>query len=111
MGDLVEERIDEALDLMEPQIIELAGGRNNARTAMVHLFDYCGRPLDSQFQHEERGFKLYLTGRHKEMRKFFYDTRTDQFPKGVCSYGIEVVPGDTAGYTVTSFGPLKPVGR
>jgi hypothetical protein len=45
------------------------------------------------------------------MHKFFYDMRTNQFPKGVCSYATEVVPSDTAGYVVTSFGPLKPVGR
>jgi hypothetical protein len=108
MNDLVASRIDESLDLMEPEFIKTVGSRSKAKSAIERLFDYCGRPLNSQFQHEERGFKVYLDGRRKEMHKFFYDAATNQYAKGVCFFGIEVVSSDTGdGYKVTAFGPLK----
>jgi len=112
MDNLAANRIDAAVDLMEPAFLKALGSRDSAKSALVHLFDYCGRPLDSQFQHEERGYKQYPDGRRKEMRKFFYDASTDQYAKGVCFFAIEIVPGDTGsgGYRVTTFGPLRRLG-
>jgi hypothetical protein len=105
MGDIVAKKIDEALDLVGPEFIKGAG-RANARSTIEHLFDYCGRPLDMEFQHEERGFKDYGDGRRKELRAFFYDATTDQSAKGVCRFHVDVVPVDTdPGYAVTAFGP------
>lgn len=71
MSELVGNRIDKALDLMEPEFIDTAGGKQKAKEAIEGLFAYCGRPLDSEFRHEERGFKQYLSGPRKEMRKFW----------------------------------------
>ncbi|MBZ5608115.1 MAG: hypothetical protein LAP38_07655 [Acidobacteriia bacterium] len=111
MNDLVTNHIDDALDLMEPDFIKAVGSRSKAKSALERLFDYCGRPLDSQFQHEERGFKVYLDGRRKEMHKFFYDATTNQYPKGVCFFAIDVVSNGTGGeYKVTTVGPLKRAG-
>jgi hypothetical protein len=71
------------------------------------LFDYCGRPLDSEFKHDEIGFKVYANGNQKPMRKFYYAATTTQYPKkGECFFAVEVVPAD-AGFKVTTFGPLR----
>jgi len=111
MDDLVARRLDDAVDLMEVGFVKAIGGRSSAKSAIEHLFEYCGRPLDSQFQHEERGFKVYPDGKRKEMHKFFYDAATNQFAKGVCVFAVDIVPGDTGtGYKVTTFGPLKRMG-
>lgn len=107
MSDLVNRRIDEALDLMEPGFIDAAGGRQKAKEATNGLFAYCGRPLDSEFKHEEDGFKQYLSGPRKETRKFYYASSTDRYSKGVCFFAVEVVPADSTGYRVTTFGPLR----
>ena len=40
------------------------------------------------------------------MRKFYYTGATNQYPKGICFFAVEVVPAGT-GYSVTTFGPLK----
>jgi len=106
MSDLVANRIGAALDRMEPQLSQLPG-RTEAEKALTGLFDYCGRPLDSEFKHLETGFKLYTDGRRKPMQKFYYAAKTNQHPKGVCFFAVDVVPGDTGGFQVTSFGPLK----
>jgi len=107
MSELVGNRIDKALGLMEPGFIDTAGGKQKAKQAIEGLFAYCGRPLDSEFKHEEHGFKQYLSGPRKEMRKFYYASATNQYSEGVCFFAVEVVPADGGGYRVTTFGPLK----
>jgi hypothetical protein len=107
MSELVGNRIDKALDLMEPEFIDAAGGKQKAKEAIEGLFAYCGRPLDCQFKHEEHGFKQYLSGPRKEMRKFYYASATNQYSKGVCFFAVEVVHADDSGHRVTTFGPLK----
>lgn len=108
MQYLVDQKIDAALDMMESGFIEIAGGRDKAKSTINSLFDYCGRPLDRQFQQEMRGLKQYPDGRRKECRKFFYDATTNQHPKGVCSFSIGVVPDERGDdLVVTEFGPLK----
>ena len=106
MSDLVANRTGAALDRMEPELSR-PPGRTEMEKALPGLFDYCGRPLDSEFKHYETAFKLYMNGRRKPMQKFYYAAKTDQHPKGVCFFAVEVVPGDTGGFQVTSFGPLK----
>jgi hypothetical protein len=107
MGDLVLNHVDDALNKMEPEVVQKAG-RAQAEAAIRNLFDYCGRPLDSEFKHDEVGFKIYLDGRKKPMRKFYYAATTTQYPKGQCFFAIEVVPDD-GNFKVTTFGPLKVV--
>jgi len=87
--------------------MDAAGGKQMAKEAIEGLFAYCGRPLDSEFKHEEHGFKQYLSGRRKEMRKFYYASATNQYSKGVCFFAVEVVPAAGSGHRVTTFGPLK----
>jgi len=86
MSELVGNRIDKALDLTEPEFIDAAGGRQKAKEAIEGLFAYCGRPLDSEFKHEEDSFKQYRSGPRKEMRKFYYASATNQYSKGVCFF-------------------------
>jgi hypothetical protein len=107
MADLVANRIDKAVERFEPEFLDTVGGKQKAKTAVEQLFAYCGRPLDSEFKHEEQGFKQYLSGRRKEMRKFYYAAATNQYAKGVCFFAVEVVPADGGGHRVTTFGPLK----
>jgi hypothetical protein len=107
MADLVANRVDKAVDRFEPEFVNTVGGKEKAKTGVEQLFAYCGRPLDREFKHEEQGFKQYLNGRRKEMRKFYYAAATNQYAKGVCFFAVEVVPSDGAGYSVTTFGPLK----
>ena len=107
MGDLVLNHVDDALNKMEPEVVQKAG-RAQAEAAIRNLFDCCGRPLDSEFKHDEVGFKIYLDGRKKPMRKFYYAATTTQYPKGQCFFAIEVVPDD-GNFKVTTFGPLKVV--
>ena len=107
MADLVANRIDKAVERFEPEFIDTVGGKQKAKTAVEQLFAYCGRPLDSEFKHEEQGFKQYVSGRRKEMRKFYYAAATNQYAKGVCFFAVEVVAADRTGYSVTTFGPLK----
>jgi hypothetical protein len=106
MADLVANRVDDALELFEPEVFNAAGGKQRVRGMVEQFFGYCGRPLDAHFKHEERGFKLYLSGRTKPMRKFYYAGATDQHSIGVCFFAVEVVPADDSGYKVTTFGPL-----
>jgi hypothetical protein len=107
MADLVAKRIDKAVERFEPEFVDAIGGKQKAKSAVEQLFGYCGRPLNSEFKHEEQGFKQYLGGRRKEMRKFYYAAATNQHAKGVCFFAVDVVPADAGGYAVTTFGPLK----
>lgn len=107
MADLVANRVDKAVERFEHEFVDGVGGRQKAKTAVEQLFAYCGRPLDSEFKHEEQGFKQYLSGRRKEMRKFYYAAATNQYAKGVCFFAVDVVPADSGGYSVATFGPLK----
>ena len=107
MSDLVADRVDLALDKMEPEFIQAAGGKKKAEAALRSLFDYCGRPLNSEMRHDETGFFAYTDGRKPApMRAFFYSGKTTQFEKGVCLFAVRVVPEDS-GMRVVNFGPLK----
>jgi hypothetical protein len=105
MADLVANKVNNAVSLMEPEFIQTVGS-GQGEAALRKLFGYCGRPLDSEFKHEETGFKIYMNGHKNPMRKFYYAATTDQNPKGVCFFSVSVVPNQT-GLKVTEYGPLK----
>jgi hypothetical protein len=105
MAALVANNLNDADSLMEPDFVQQLG-RAQAEAGMRKLFEYCGRPLDSEFKHDETGFKIYLDGHKSPMRKFYYATTTDQNAKGVCFFSVSVVPYQTE-LKVTEFGPLK----
>jgi hypothetical protein len=106
MSDLVADHVGKALDKMELQAVQAAGGKAKAEAALRGLFDYCGRPLESELRHDDTGFFLGADGRRAPTRGFYYSGRTTQHPKGVCFFAVKVVPGDS-GMKVVSFGPLK----
>jgi hypothetical protein len=106
MSDLVADRVDLALDKMEPQFIQAAGGKTRAESGVRDLFNYCGRPLESELRHEETGFFLGADGRRLPMLAFFYAGKTTQHPKGACFFAVRVVPA-REGMKVVGFGPLK----
>lgn len=93
MADLVANRIDNAVERFEPELVNDVGGKQKAKAAVEQLFGYCGRPLDSEFKHEEQGLKQYVSGCRKEMRKFYYAAATNQYAKGVCFFSVEVFSG------------------
>jgi|SRR5271170_4109578 len=106
MSDLVTDRVDLALDKMETQFLQEAGGKTKAEAGVRELFNYCGRPLESELRHEETGLFAGTDGRRLPVRAFFYAGKTTQYPKGVCFFSVKVVPvGDDM--KVVSFGPLK----
>jgi hypothetical protein len=105
MADLVANNANGAVSLMEPDFVN-ALGRTQAEAQIKKLFDYCGRPLDSEFKHDETGFKIYLDGHKSPMRKFYYAATTDQNAKGVGFFSVSVVP-DRTGVMVAEYGPLK----
>src|SRR5215469_6799276 len=102
MNYLASDRVSEAVGEMEGV---QASDRAQFEVEVRKLFDYCGRPLDSEFKHDEIGFKLYASGQQKPMRKFYYAADTTRYRKGVCFFGVEVVP-DQNELKVTTFGPL-----
>jgi hypothetical protein len=106
MADLVADRVDLAVDRMEAQFIQSAGGNAKAGAQLRELFNYCGRPLESELSHEETGIFFYGDGRRAPMRAFYYSGKTTQQPKGICLFAVKVVPGEN-GIKVVSFGPLK----
>ena len=105
MAALVANNLDDAVSLMEPDFVQELG-HAQAEAEMRKLFNYCGRPLDSEFKHVETGFKIYPDGHKNPMRKFYYAATTDQNAKGVCFFSVSVVPYQT-GLKVTEYGPLK----
>jgi hypothetical protein len=105
MAYLVADRVNDAVGEMDPEMFQW-GRREEVEAKMRTLFDYCGRPLDSEFKHDEVGFKMYVSGHEKPMRKFYYAAKTTQYPKGVCFFSVEVVPVDN-GFGITTFGPLR----
>jgi hypothetical protein len=107
MSDMVADRVDLALDKMEPQFLQAAGGKAKAEAGLRDLFNYCGRPLESELRHEETGVFLSADGRKAPMRGFYYSGKTTQNPKGVCFFAVRVVRGDNNGMRVVNFGPLK----
>jgi hypothetical protein len=107
MSDLVADRADRALDKMEPEFIQSAGGKTRAEAGLRSLFDYCGRPLNNELKHDETGLYVYKDGRKPApMRTFYYSAKTTQYEKGVCFFAVRVVPGDNE-MRVVNFGPLK----
>lgn len=106
MSDLVADRIGSALDKMEPEFVQSIGGKTKAEEGIRGLFEYCGRPLESELRHEETGFFAYANGKKAPMRAFFYSGKTTEQPKGVCFFAVRVVPGQ-GGMKVVGFGPLK----
>jgi hypothetical protein len=105
MAYLTADRVKDAVSEMEPEMFQSAT-HEQVETQIRKLFEYCGRPLDSELKHDEIGFKAYLSGHQNPMRKFYYAARTTQYPKGVCFFSVEVVPIQN-GLGVTTFGPLK----
>jgi hypothetical protein len=106
MSDLVADRADLALDKMETQFLQAAGGKTRAESGVRELFNYRGRPLESELRHEETGFFLGADGRRLPIRAFFYAGKTTQHPKGVCFFAVRVAPA-REGMKVVGFGPLK----
>ena len=53
MSDLVANHVDLALGKMETQFLQAAGGKTHAESGVRDLFNYCGRPLESELRHEE----------------------------------------------------------
>ena len=102
MNYLASDRVSDAVSNMEGV---QAADRAQVEVQIRKLFDYCGRPLDSEFKHDEIGFKLYASGQQKPMRKFYYAANTTRYRKGTCFFGVEVVP-DQNDLKVTTFGPL-----
>jgi hypothetical protein len=105
MTYLVADRVNDAVGEMEPEMFQWAT-REQVEAQIRKLFDYCGRPLDSELRHDEVGYKVYVSGHKNPMRKFYYAARTNHYPKGVCFFSVEVVPIPN-GLGVTAFGPLK----
>jgi len=105
MSNLASDRVSDALGQMELGFRQSVGSEQFERQ-IRKLFDYCGRPLDSEFKHDEIGFRVYAMGRQKPVRKFYYSANTTQHQKGVCFFAVEVVP-DGSDLRVASFGPLK----
>jgi len=104
MGYLVSDRVTDAVGEMEPELFEITR-REEVEGQLRKLFDYCGRPLDREFKHDEIGFKVYADGRKKPMRKFYYAANTTKYNKGICFFAVEVVPSQSD-LKVTTFGPL-----
>jgi uncharacterized membrane protein len=104
MGYLASDRVNDAVGEMEPEIFQSAR-REKVEGQVRKLFNYCGRPLDSEFKHDEIGFKVYTDGRQKPMRKFYYAANTTKYKKGTCFFAVEVVPAQ-GDLKVTTFGPL-----
>src|SRR5947209_8876803 len=65
MTDLVANRVDLAIGKMEPEFQAL--GRTQADAMVSRLFNYCGRPLESDLRHDEVGTYLYADARRKPM--------------------------------------------
>ncbi len=48
MSNLAADRVKDAVNKMEPEFVQTAG-QDQAEAAIRKLFDYCGRPLDTEF--------------------------------------------------------------
>ena len=105
MSDLVNNKVAEAVNLMESGFVKSLGSKD-AEATIRKLFEYCGQPKEYEFRHDEIGTRMYLDGRTKPMRKFFYVGATTMHPRGICFFAVEIVPGDND-LRVASFGPLK----
>ena len=91
MGDLVNDRVDLAVDKMEVEL-GAALGRPRAEAAIRALFSYCGRPLDREFERDESRYFVSLdTGTRRSQRTFKYAPTTTTNPKGVCIWTVDVV--------------------
>ncbi len=105
MGDMIADQVAQGLMRMESGFAaSMAPGEAERR--IRQLFDYCGRPVDIEYKATQVGFKWYPNGTKKAMRKLFYAATTTTEPKGVCFFGVEIVPEGEA-LKVTSFGPMK----
>jgi hypothetical protein len=105
MDDMIADQVGQGLKRMESAFATLMPAAE-AEKAMRGLFNYCGRPVDKEYKGTQVGFKFYPNGTKKPMRKLFYAATTTTEPKGVCFFGVEIVPEDN-GLKVTTFGPLK----
>ena len=105
MDDMIADQVGRALTRMESGFADVMPA-GEAEKAMRGLFDYCGRPVDKEYKSTQVGFKFYPNGTKKPMRKLFYAATTTTEPKGVCFFGVEIVPENDE-LKVTMFGPLK----
>jgi hypothetical protein len=58
---LAANRVGDAVGEMEPELLQ-GSSRDQTESEIRKLFDYCGRPLDSEFKHDEIGMRVYLKG-------------------------------------------------
>jgi hypothetical protein len=105
MGDIIADNVAQALTRMETGFADsMPAGQ--AEQGIRQLLDYCGQPVDLEYKATQVGFKAYLNGTKKPMRKLFYAAATTTEAKGVCFFAVEIVP-DGKDLKVTLFGPLK----
>src|SRR2546425_7254942 len=105
MSDLVGDRVQDALAKYEPGFVA-AMEPAEAESSVRALFDYCGRPLDSELKHEEVGVVAFPDGRKKATHQFIYAATTTAHAKGECFFAVTLV-SEPGGPRVTNFGPLK----
>ena len=73
---LVADRVNDAVGEMEPEMFQSAT-REQVEVQIRKLFDYCGRPLDSEFKHDEIGMKVYVSGRREAYAKVLLRCQDD----------------------------------
>jgi len=66
---------------------------------LKQLRDVCDYALTNQFQFDEVGFHVFLDGRKKPTRTFYYGTPTAE-KAGDCQVSVTVFPGSQGGYTI-----------
>jgi hypothetical protein len=98
VSDLDQNRMDEALKKVDPELIRLAGSYK-VMAALKQARDVCDGPLTSQFQFDEIGFYVTLDGRQMPTRTFHYGAGNDKQPH-YCAVTVKVFPGSGDGYTV-----------
>jgi hypothetical protein len=101
--DLQNDRLDDALNLMEPEFLRSIGSER-AKALARYVFEYCGRPRQIALERDETGAALYADGPAKPLRKFFYSSST---ATARCTFTVEVVPA-SGSFKVGRFGSLKP---
>jgi hypothetical protein len=81
---------DHALELMQPEAIEVVG-RSKAKEIINSLLHRCTDVEQIELISDDVGNIVYVDGRVKPERRFFYGSKRAQSPDA-CRYIIEVVP-------------------
>jgi hypothetical protein len=79
----------------------------NAEAGVRELFNYCGRPLESELRHEETGFFLYADGRRAAPVLLLRQDHAKS--KGRLLFCCEVVPGDSTSPPASSSVPAASI--